>query len=138
MAKERINLSPAYKMIGGKLRPALRAETWEKTGVYLVYRPTKQTRNGKRVLVLRYIGFSGYNLYKTIYRHFQRWDDPNQVRITYPKRSTFLRVIFTTPARAIKLEEELQRRLNPKDNPRKPETRAKTQKKYKGLGPAPF
>jgi len=45
-----------------------------RTGVYII----KEKGSAK----LLYIGYSGYNLYKTVTRHFQRWKDNTQVRTT--------------------------------------------------------
>ena len=44
-------------------KPAIKS-SWEKSGIYII------KQNGKIV----YVGQSGYNLYKTMYRHFQSWD----------------------------------------------------------------
>lgn len=34
-------------------------------GVYMIYKDD----------VLKYIGYGGKNVYKTLYRHFQKWND---------------------------------------------------------------
>lgn len=90
-----------------KGKPRLK-NTWEKSGVYII------KENGKIV----YIGQSGYNLYKTMYRHFQSWDT-HQARATYNgknKRKKYLvRVIFTSPKQAEKLEIALCKRYKPRD-----------------------
>ena len=81
-----------------------------KSGVYIIKRPgeTKPL----------YIGMSGSNLYKTITRHFQAWPDESQVRVTYSQKSNVvMRVIFTTPKQAERLEKYLISRYKPKDNP---------------------
>ena len=82
----------------------------KKSGVYLI----------KRNSIL-YIGMSQTDLYKTMYRHFQSWQDKKQVRVTYSKndRSIFVRVIYCTPVRAERLEKALILKYNPKDNPEK-------------------
>ena len=43
-------------------KPAIKS-SWEKSGIYII------KQNDKIV----YVGQSGYNLYKTMYRHFQSW-----------------------------------------------------------------
>ena len=85
--------------------------TAERPGVYLIY------KNGSLV----YVGYSSYNVYKTLYRHFQSWNDPTQVRITYSKDDPNIkvRVIYTTAARSRKLEKALILKYAPKDNPDK-------------------
>lgn len=66
-----------------------------------------------------YIGF-GKNVYRALYRHFQRWDDPKQVRVTYPKHGHTVRVVYTTDARkAERLERALILKYKPRDNPNK-------------------
>lgn len=71
----------------------------------------------------QYIGMSAGNkkkpnLYKTILRHFQSWED-SQTRVTYPKQGYEIRVIKTTPLQAIRLEKNLIIAYQPKDNPNK-------------------
>ena len=85
--------------------------TAQKPGTYLIY------RNG----LLVYVGYSSYNVYKTLYRHFQNWNDPQQVRIVYDKNDPNIkvRVIYTTAARARKLEKAIIIKYQPKDNPDK-------------------
>ncbi len=69
---------------------------------------------------ISYIGYSATNLYKTVLRHFQSWDDKRQVRISYKyKHDYVVRIIITTPARAEKLEKALIIYYKPKDNPDK-------------------
>ncbi len=84
--------------------------TSSKSGVYLIY------KNDKIV----YVGFSGADLYKTMYRHFQSWTDNTQRRVTYNakrKNSPYtVRVVLTSPVRASKLEKELIKKHKPKDN----------------------
>ena len=80
-----------------------------KPGVYLIYR-------GEDIV---YIGFSGTNLYKTLYRHFQKWNDPTQIRVTYRNLNDItVRVVYTaTKQHAFKLEKALINKYKPKDNP---------------------
>jgi hypothetical protein len=85
--------------------------TAQRPGTYLIYRAGR----------LVYVGFSSYNVYKTLYRHFQNWNDPQQVRIVYDKNDPNIkvRVIYTTAARARKLEKAIIIKYQPKDNPDK-------------------
>jgi len=83
-----------------------------KAGVYIIKKSDK----------IVYIGYSATNLYKTLTRHFQSWEDNTQVRVSYGKYqrdSITVRVIVTTPARAEKLERALILKHEPKDNPNK-------------------
>lgn len=98
---------PPYKANGRTSFP----EAQKRTGVYLI------KKNG----VLVYIGFSESDLYKTLYRHFQTWNDTDQPnRISYKNqlsRAKFtVRVVFTTKKRAAALEKALILKHNPKDN----------------------
>jgi len=81
-----------------------------KSGVYLIYKGEN----------LSYVGHSKTDLYKTMYRHFQSWDDKTQVRVSY-KNSTQckVRVIYCSPMNAVKLEKALIIKYKPKDNPEK-------------------
>lgn len=92
------------------LRPAT-----NKAGVYIIKEFAKGSKSG----VIVYVGMSKTDLYKTITRHFQKWDDPKQVRVTYSQDSNLyqIRVVFTTPKQAEKLEEALREHYKPRDNP---------------------
>lgn len=112
-------------------------EAQGKSGVYLI-------KNGGEIT---YIGHSKTNLYRTLYRHYQSWDDPTQLRVVYPKQSTTVRIIYTTPAQAERLERYLINRYQPRDNEQKIKDYAATQQdkadyeKYKEaeeFEPAPF
>ena len=85
------------------------AELQNQVGVYIIY------ENGRPV----YIGSSSFDLYKIITRHFQSWNDPRQIRVTYPQSPRFkIRVIKTrTGAQALRVEKYLIRKLKPRDNP---------------------
>jgi len=96
----------AYKENGKTNFP----DTIKKSGVYLI-------ANKKGVIV--YVGYSGSNLYKTMYRHFQSWNDPTQIRSTFPKKGYNLRIVLTTKAKAQKLERALILKYKPKGNPDK-------------------
>lgn len=94
---------PAYK----DGRPTFK--TRRRPGVYLIY------VNG----ILRYVGYSTYDVYKTMYRHFQSWRDSTQTRITYPRSPEVkIRVVYTNTAKqAAVLERALRIRYQPTDNP---------------------
>jgi len=81
----------------------------KKSGCYLIYKNN----------VLRYVGYSGADVYKAMYRHFQSWNDKRQIRITYYNlKDIKVRVIYTnTPQQASKLEKALIIKLKPTDNP---------------------
>lgn len=87
--------------------------TAKKSGVYVIY------RNSDPV----YVGMSKTDVYRTMYRHFQQWNDNTQIRVTYDLkrlRSNFTcRVIICTPAQAERLEKMLILKYKPKDNPMK-------------------
>ena len=78
----------------------------KQSGVYFIKKPGG---------AVAYVGYSKTQLYKTVYRHFQEWNDKKQKRYQYPK-NYLVRIIFTTPARAEKLEEYLIKKLRPEDN----------------------
>lgn len=90
--------------------PQLR-DTDKQAGVYLI----KSKRTGEII----YIGYSSSQLYKTILRHFQTWNDPQQERFTYSKGNYLIRVILTTPRRAALLEQYLILKYLPRDNKNK-------------------
>lgn len=94
---------PAYK----NSRPTFK--TRRRPGVYMIY------VNG----TLRYVGFSRYDVYRTMYRHFQSWQDSRQIRIIYPRHPEVkIRVIYTnTPKQAATLERALRIKYQPTDNP---------------------
>ncbi len=106
-------LKPYKKDNAGKLVPALEIvkQNPHSAGVYLIF----SERTGKPV----YIGYSERNLYKTIYRHFQSWNDSQTNRKVYNKTGYKVRVIFTTPGRAFLLEKYLIMKIKPRDNKEK-------------------
>lgn len=80
-------------------------------GVYII------KENGKVV----YVGSSRSQLYKTIIRHFQKWDDPRQPdRITYQtglnKHRYTIRIIIADVRRIPLLEKGLIEKYKPRDN----------------------
>jgi hypothetical protein len=108
-AIKKTRFMPVY--INGKVNPGLIRSSVKKPGVYLI------KVNGN----LKYIGYSSTNVYKTLTRHFQSWEDPRQVRVTYPRASyVTARVIYTTNGgQAARLEKALIIKYKPEDNPNK-------------------
>lgn len=82
-----------------------------KAGVYLIYNDTE----------LRYIGYSGTDVYKTMYRHFQSWKDKTQVRVTYKNiKYVKCRIVYCNNSKqAEELERALIVKYKPIDNPNK-------------------
>jgi len=97
-------------------------------GVYLIYKNNE----------LMYVGYSNYNVYKTLYRHFQKWNDPQQKRVVYKKndKTITVRVIYTTAIRSKKLEKALILKYKPIDNPEKYENYILDKKSEKVLDQA--
>ena len=97
---------PPYKPDGKTNFPY----TANRTGVYVI------KENGTIV----YVGFSGYNLYKTMYRHFQSWHHKTQEVVSYKSRmgskNYTVRVIYCTAKQAAALEKALIKKHRPRDN----------------------
>lgn len=106
-AIEKTRYRPPYNAAGKATFPGTR----NRPGVYLV----KEAGN------IVYVGHSQSDLYKTMYRHFQSWQDPTQYRATYPKTGPSVRVVLTTAAQAPRLEAALIRKHRPRDNQQKME-----------------
>jgi len=100
---EKIDAQPPYT--NGK--PTFKKR--RRPGVYLIF------KHG----VLRYVGYSGADLYKALYRHFQQWNDKTQVRVQYTNLAGIkVRVIYTnTKLQASRLEKALIIKEQPPDNP---------------------
>lgn len=110
MKAQRTKRAPVYDKPGA-VSFTVRASNG-KSGVYLIY-----PKGGRKPI---YIGRSGVNLYKTITRHFQSWADKTQARVTYPQGAGYqIRIVYTSPQRAEKLERALILTKRPKDNPNK-------------------
>lgn len=103
-----------YKVVKGKKVTTIK-NLVNKSGVYAIY------KNGKLV----YIGHSQKNLYKTILRHFQVWNDRQRKggeafeRVVYDWTVCAVKIALTTPARAYAVERALILKIKPKDNPLK-------------------
>lgn len=109
---KKTKLKPPYFWERHKMRASTTFAKRNKSGVYIIY------KNNKPV----YIGFSRTDVYKALYRHFQKWSDKTQVRVTYdPNNASYkVRVIYcNTSLNADRLEKALIIKLKPKDNPQK-------------------
>lgn len=98
----------------------------ERPGVYIIKEDSK----------IVYVGKSGYNLYKTMYRHFQSWHHSQQDVVSYKNRLSrhryTVRVVYTTANQANALEEALILKYKPRDNDQKLELyTTPKQKSYK-------
>lgn len=80
-----------------------------KSGLYII-------KEGKEIV---YIGYSGRDLYKTMYRHFQEWNHTGQEVVTYAGQDLnrfTVRIVYCSPGRAAKLEKLLIAKHEPRDN----------------------
>ncbi len=97
---------PPYKSPGKTMFP----EIQRRSGVYLI------KENAKLV----YVGMSGGNLYKTLYRHFEAWHHPSQEVVSYQsKMKQFkytVRCVLCKPGQAVRLEKYLILKFQPRDN----------------------
>jgi hypothetical protein len=90
-------------------RCTLQPKQGERPGVYFIYKDAKPV----------YVGHSQSNIYKTMYRHFQSWED-QQRRVTYKNLSGITcRIIFCPASKATILEEACILKYKPKDNEQK-------------------
>lgn len=91
-----------------KGKPTLPSKYYTKTGVYIIR--SKQTK--KPI----YVGYSASSLKKTLYRHFQNWNDREQDRFVYDPSKYELKIYRTGKATASRLEKYLIDKLKPKHN----------------------
>jgi hypothetical protein len=84
------------------------------SGAYVI-----RQRKGRRVL---YVGESHSGiLARVIKRHFYPWrDDPERQHITYNRREVEIAVRLTPPASAVGAQDNLIKRLEPRDNSTNP------------------
>ena len=89
-----------------------------KSGLYIIFLKGK----------IDYVGYSATDIYKTLYRHFQKWNDKTQVRVAYSDlKDITVRVIYTKNAAiAERLENALIVKYRPEANPNKYETKELT------------
>ena len=105
----------------GKFKPytpkGLCALTFTGIGVYIIYKGATPI----------YVGFSSYDVKKTMYRHFQKWTDKRHPdnrrgylydRVTYSDRTKIYCQVYicSTPKQAAALEQILILKLKPRDN----------------------
>lgn len=87
--------------------------TVNRAGVYLIKENTR----------LVYVGMSAKNLYKTLYRHFEKWHHSGQEVVTYAGRLNrhkyTVRVVLSTALQAARLERALIIKHRPRDNENK-------------------
>jgi excinuclease UvrABC nuclease subunit len=80
-------------------------------GVYMIYSDSKE---------LLYVGYSGSDVYKALYRHFQSWNDKRQIRVTFNPDKVKVKLTYTnTGKEASDLETALIIKYQPKKNPQK-------------------
>jgi len=117
---KRTKLLPPYQEDGSTTFP-LRNQP----GVYLIYRERNTFLGTEKEL--RYVGYSATDLYKTMYRHFQTWNDRQAAAGLREERTVFkvrsgikVRVIYCrTAAQARELERALIIKHRPPSNPDK-------------------
>lgn len=109
----------AAPYLGGKVSKQIK-DVNNKSGVYII-----RKKGNKK---FSYIGFSASNLYKTILRHFQSWNDPTQRRVTYSKYGYEVKVLNASTKRAAAWEKFLIIKYKPIDNETKLEIYTTTEK----------
>ena len=105
MALRKLKFIAPYKKDGScNFRKAV-----NKAGVYLI------KENAKIV----YVGFSGYNIYKTMYRHFETWTASQNVvcyKDRLKKKDYTVRMVLCSEKQAYSLEKALILKHKPRDN----------------------
>lgn len=99
-----------FKPYKGK-RTTLPNRYYSKPGVYLI----KSRQTGK----IMYVGHSTTSLKRTLYRHFQQWNDRQQDRYVYDKHRYMVKIYRTTARIAPRLEKALIQKLSPPHNKNK-------------------
>lgn len=82
----------------------------KKSGVYIIRQKSILHPN------ITYVGLSLTDIYGTLYRHFQVWNDRRFERVVYDRNHYLVRVIYCTPGQASKIERALIIKHQPKDN----------------------
>lgn len=113
--KANFRISPwfsPYAKTKGKIRQTLPFVTRSKCGVYLI--------RSKRTKEILYVGHSGHQLQKTLYRHFQSWKD-KQYRATYSNKFAYEVMVILTPScpLAYMAEQFYLHKIQPRDGIRK-------------------
>lgn len=90
-------------------KASLRYFTKANCGVYII--------RSKRSREILYVGHSGTHLYKTMYRHFQKWNDHSQYRATYLSNTSYEVMVITTRScdLAFDIEQFYGKKLKPRD-----------------------
>lgn len=99
-------------------RPTFKRKAFSRAGVYLIREKAGLFTPAKII----YVGMSMNNLYRTIYRHFQDWNDKRQQRYTYNKNTHEIAVLLLQPAKVQLMEDRLIYFLRPRDNKQKIES----------------
>ena len=89
-------------------------ESSKQSGVYIIA--------DKKSKELLYVGYSTYDLYKTMYRHFQAWPRSKsnwQYRAVFDREKCLVRIVYLSPGRSIKLERALILKHQPPYNKEK-------------------
>ena len=94
-----------YRVSEGKIRTTLRYFRLLK-GVYMI-------KEGESII---YVGMSGHCVYKALYRHFERWNDPRIERQVYLNDLDKYQVAIIASDNFSQLEKDLIRHLHPRDN----------------------
>jgi len=89
----------------------------KQSGVYLL-----MSRSKRKIV---YIGMSCDNLYKTIFRHLQTWNDSQQERFVYDKEDILVKIILLNCKDTPRLERYYIEKYNPPDNKSKLENYTK-------------
>lgn len=92
-------------------KTTLPVKYYNRAGVYLI--KSKQTNK------IMYVGHSATSLKKTLYRHFQKWNDRQQDRFVYDKNKYMVKIYRTTPRIAPRLEKALIQKFTPPHNKNK-------------------
>lgn len=96
-----------YAKVQGRWRTTLGRITARKAGIYMI------KKEGGRMIL--YVGHSLSDLKKTLYRHFQSWDDRSQYRATYPRTGYLVRILVVPADLVQKVEMHLVQKLLPRD-----------------------
>ncbi|MDR1552567.1 MAG: GIY-YIG nuclease family protein [Prevotellaceae bacterium] len=110
--KKKYNNMKVYKFLPPyqKDGKATFRESLNRTGVYII-------KENEKIV---YIGYSGYNLYKTMYRHFQSWNHKFQDVVSYKstlnRKKYTVRIVYCTKKQAYVLEKKLIQKYKPRDN----------------------
>lgn len=104
-----VQVSPWFEPYqAGSNKTRLREFTASDCGVYLI-----RTKRSEKI---RYVGYSSTQLYKTLYRHFQSWQDASQYRVEYDRRQMEVMILETPCSVANAIEQAYRIKYDPPDN----------------------